>query len=349
MEKSIGIGLIGINGLGKSVGPINRDPSSRLCIRSVCSLEWGPGDELAPFARQWGVPHTTRVFDEVVARDDVDIIAIYTPDKLHAEMVLKSLRAGKHVAVTKPMVNTMEEVEQVVAAVRETGKKLIVGETYHFDLPNVAAKQLVDSGKIGQPIFIQSSYIHDMRPVIAERPWRLDPTNKIWLVGSVCHPIDYQLWFGGDVEEVSAYANDGGTIAGRRGLNNFIVNLRFKGGAIGRVLGLYGVVHPPAGCAPFSVFCSKGSIVGRKYTVDSPGSPHGVEEFELTIPEADDDNSYKGHTNSVMRYLKHLEDCIVNDKTPCCDVIVGAKTAAVSWAAQESIDTGRSVKVRNDF
>jgi len=346
MVKDLGIGLIGIHGLGKTVGPINEDSSSRLSVRSVCCLE---EDQMREFADQWNVPHRTTRFQEVLARDDVHIIGIYTPDSLHAEMILQALDAGKHVVVTKPMVNTMEEVEQVVAAVRKSGKKLLVGETVHFDLPNVAAKRLVDSGRIGKPIFIQSSYIHDIRPVIAERPWRLDPTNKIWLVGSVCHPLDFQMWFGGDVDEVSAYANDGGTIAGRKGANNFIVNLKFKEGAIGRVLGLYGVVHPPQGCSPSSVFCTKGSIVGRKYTVDSPGSPHGVQEFDLEIDERDDDKSQKGHAPSVNRYLKHLEDCILNDKTPCCDVIVGAKTTAISWAAQESIDTGRSVKVRNEF
>ena len=345
MKKDIGVGVVGIHGIGKTVAPINKDGSSRLVVRCLCDLN---EDLLAKQSEQWDVPYTTTDYDELVKRDDIDIVAIYTPDKLHCEQVLKALHAGKHVVVTKPMVNTMDEVEQVVAAVRETGKKLLVGETFHFDLPNVAARRLVDSGKLGDVIYVQASYIHDMRPVIAERPWRLDPTNKMWMVGSICHPFDYVMWLGGDVDEVSAYANDGGTLEGRKGHNNYVINLKFKNGVIGHVLGLFGVIHPPAGTAPFAVYCTKGSIVGQRYTIDTPGAPHGVQQFDVE-GVLEDDQTDLGHTNSVRRYMKHMADCILNDKTPCCDVIVGAKTAAVSWAALESIETGKSVKVRNEF
>jgi len=355
MKKDIGVGVVGTGGIGKLVAMVlNKDNRTRLGVKSCCSLD---AEVNRRHAEEWDIPHHTTEYREVLERDDIHIIGIYTPDQLHAGQTIQALHAGKHVVVTKPMVNTMEEVEQVVQAVRETGKKLLVGETYHFDNDKMAAKKLVDSGKIGDPIFIQSAYIHDMRYVAKARPWRLDPTNKIWPVGAMCHPIDLQLWFGGDVEEASAYANDGGTLEGREGDNNYIVNVKFNNGAIGRILGLYGIIHPPNpiwSASPFSVFCTKGSIVGTRYTVmatppePTPDQPHGVDEFDLEI-ESEDDNSYRSHMGSIKRYFLHMEDCILNDKQPVCNEIIGAKTTAIGWAIIESFQTGTAVKVCHEF
>ena len=279
---------------------------------------------------------------DLLGREDIDVIGIYTPDRLHVEQILQALDAGKHVVVTKPMVNTVEEAEQVVAAVRKTGKKLLVGETIRFNLTNMAIREMVDGGKIGDPVFVEAHYLHDMRPVIARTSWRSDPMDKRFLVGNACHPIDHVLWFGGDAEEVSAYANDGGILEGREGYNNFVVNIQFKNGMIGRVLGLYGMVHPPVPMEDFMICGTKGSITKQKYTLDTPD---GVKTYDLEVPP----DEYAGHGGQVVRYMVHLEDCILNDKEPLVDAVQGAKTTALSHAGLESIETRKSVKVRTDF
>ena len=338
MAKDIGIGVAGL-GMGRNVMHINGIENSRLAVRGICDT-----DEtlLRQQAEAFGIGFATGAYDALLARDDIHIIGVYTPDRLHAEHILKALDAGKHVVVTKPMVNTMEEAEQVVAAVRKTGLKLLVGETVRFDVRNMAIRKMVDDGRIGDPTFVEAHYIHDMRPVIARTPWRNDPMDKRFLVGSACHPIDHVLWFGGEAEEVSAYANDSGMLEGRPAHNNFVLNIRFKNGMIGRVLGLYGVVHPPLPMEDFMVCGTKGTITKQKYTLDTP---NGVETHGLETPP----DEYAGHGGQVVRYLLHLEDCIVNDRPPLVDAVQGAKTTAVSYAGIESIETRKSVKVRTDF
>ena len=338
MAKDIGIGVIGL-GMGRNVMHINGIENSRLAVRGICDT-----DEtlLKQQAEAFGIGFATGAYDALLARDDIHIIGVYTPDRLHAEHILKALDAGKHVVVTKPMVNTMEEAEQVVAAVRKTGLKLLVGETVRFDVRNMAIRKMVDDGRIGDPIFVEAHYIHDMRPVIARTPWRNDPMDKRFLVGSACHPIDHVLWFGGDAAEVSAYGNDGGTLADRPGDNNFVVNVKFRNGMIGRVLGLYGVVHPPRPMEDFMVCGTHGAITKSQYTTDTP---EGVETHALEVPP----DEYAGHGGQVVRYMFHLEDCIRNDKQPLVDAVQGAKTTAVSYAALESIETGRSTAVQTEF
>ena len=56
-----------------------------------------------------------------------------------------------------------------------------------------------------------------------------------------------------------------------------------------------------------------------------------------------------GHTNSIVRYMKNLEDCIVNRKEPSPGVLDGAKTISAGAAAWQSIKEGRVVKVFNEF
>ncbi len=56
-----------------------------------------------------------------------------------------------------------------------------------------------------------------------------------------------------------------------------------------------------------------------------------------------------GHTNAIVRYMTHLEDCIVNNKEPSPSVLDGAKTISAGSAAWQSIKEGRAVKVFSEF
>lgn len=61
------------------------------------------------------------------------------------------------------------------------------------------------------------------------------------------------------------------------------------------------------------------------------------------------DEEIRGHINKVIRFLRRLQDCIENDKTPNPDAVEGAKTIAVCLAAWESIKTGKPVRVHREF
>lgn len=340
MTKDIGVGVVGL-GMGKNVLQANRDGASRLVVRGVCDLDQGKLQACAA-AHQIGLATTD--FQELLECDDIQLVGVYSPDHLHCDQILAALAAGKHVIVTKPMVNTMAETERVIAAVRRSGRKLLVAQTQRFRPENMAAKELLDSGRLGSPIFVQTGYVHDMRPVLATpgREWRRDPAKKSWLVGAACHAIDLALWFGGDVAEVSACANQGGVLEARAGDNNFSINLSFRGGAIGRVLALFSVVRPPAGLDALALCGTRGSVVGTRVTLDGPDGPV---ESDLPI----DREAAKGHSGETALILRHMEDCLANDTAPLVDAVQAAKTLAVAVAAQESIETGKSVVARTDF
>ncbi len=335
-EKTIGIGIAGLS-MGRTILSVNKNPESSMQVRGICELD---ETKLEKYSSEFNIGFTTTDFDRLIERPDLDVIAVYTPDHFHVEHICRALEAGKHVLATKPMVNSKDEAAQVLALSRKVNRQVMVGQTRRF-LPDImAAHQLWQSGAMGDPVFIQFSYIHDMRTVMNApgRGWRKDPEKKKWLVGAACHPIDLALWFGGDVEEVYATANHGGVLEQRSGNNNFLLNLTFTNGAIGRVMSLFSIFHPHTDLGQHAVCGTRGSIVNSHLTIEENGEQT---DRELDIPETQ--TSDKSNTES--RLVTHLEDCLLNNRPPSPSAADASKTLAVSLASEESLATHRPVKV----
>ena len=108
-------------------------------VTALCDTD---EDLLVRASKEFGVGATTTEFSKLLDRDDVDIVGIYTPGPIHAPQILAALDAGKHEMVTKSMVYTMEEAEQVVEAVDRTGLVLLVTQTMRGDAKHMEARRL---------------------------------------------------------------------------------------------------------------------------------------------------------------------------------------------------------------
>ena len=347
-QKDIGIGIIGI-GMGSNVLYINRDPHSRLQVRGLCSPT---EDKVRRLAEQWSISYWTTDWRELIARDDIQVIGIYSPDHLHAEQALAALRAGKHVLCTKPMCTNVEDAAALVAEVDHTGLKFLVGQTMRFDPEFANAKRLLEDGDLGEVIFAEAHYVHDARTFFPLTPWRLQAPQDL-MFGGASHPIDLLRWFLGDVEEVHAYGRKGNLTPEYPYEDNYLINLKFKSGVIARVLGAYGLVEPPMPMMGLSLYGSKASL-SADFTDQQDGhlkivydKLQGRPVANMTFPA--EREGALGHGAGVMRYLQHFEDCLVNDKAPSPSVRDGARSVAVCSAAWESIRKGGVVKPRTEF
>ncbi len=97
-------------------------------------------------------------YEDLLARQDVDAVVIATPDHWHAPMAIAAVKAGKDVYLEKPMSRTIPEAKAIVDAVRETGRVLQIGSQWVSDAGYLKAKELVDSGLIGDLVWMQSTY-----------------------------------------------------------------------------------------------------------------------------------------------------------------------------------------------
>ncbi len=101
-------------------------------------------------------------FDDVLASNDVDAVAIFTQRHLHGPMVVKSLKAGKHVYSAVPMAIEVEDCRKIVDAVKETGLTYMMGETCIYYPCAMYCKKENDKGTFGNFVFAESQYFHDI-------------------------------------------------------------------------------------------------------------------------------------------------------------------------------------------
>ena len=342
MAKDIGVGVIGL-GMGVSMFPLNHDDRSRLVVRGVCSARSAPAAR--PLLEPYGIEHYTNDYADLIARKDIEIISVYSPDKLHFEHCRAALRAGKHVVCTKPITETSQEAFELAALAATKGLKVLVGQTLRFERQSMGLRKLFDEGQLGDVIFVESHYLHDMREMYRITPWRLE---KNWLIGAGCHPIDAVRWFLGDPAEVHAYANRGG-VSDYRGNDNFMISMRTGEGRIGRVLLLIGCIHSPEPMQKLSVFGTRGTATST-FTDNEGGKLEfvydGIETLpaaRMDFPSGTDVDRY-GHTQTVLRYMSYFERCLIEDREPSPNAFDGAKTVLVAEAALESICKDKPVK-----
>ena len=343
----IRLGVIGFGSMGRTVDVLRNAPGLRYELRAVCSLR---PDVLRQRAQQMEVPFWTTDYQELVSRKDVDVVVVYSPDHLHARHALAAIEAGKHVVCGKPGGTTLEEASQLVKQVRRKGVKFLAAYTLRQDQQFLAAKKLLDDGDLGKLIALESHYLHDMRDVYESTPWRLQVPQDM-MFGGCMHAIDILRAVGGDVDSVQATANQGHLTPTYPLADNFFINLMFKSGVIGRVSGLYGVVHPPVPMNQIGIYGTRGSLIAEygpsqmRVVLDKlPGHKPSVSTF---APEPESSKYWYGP--NIIRYMRHFQDCLDNDREPFPDVVESAKSAAVGIAAWESIKTGQVVKVVNEF
>jgi predicted dehydrogenase len=100
-------------------------------------------------------------FEEML-RSDVDSVAIFTQRWTHGPLVVEALQAGKHVYSAVPMALTLQEAEQIVDLVLETGLTYMMGETSYYNPATVYARHKLAENAFGRVFYSEGDYVHDM-------------------------------------------------------------------------------------------------------------------------------------------------------------------------------------------
>lgn len=180
----------------------------------AAALARTPGVELAAasdvdHARAQALsPNSFADWREMIRRPDVDAVIVSTPPSLHAEMTVEALRAGKHVLCEKPLARTPEECARMVDAAERSRRLLATGFNYRF-YPSIAkARELLDSGLIGELDHVRSyagysatdhnhAWLHDAEVMGGGA-----------LHDNGIHLIDLTRYFLGEVAETNGFASE---------------------------------------------------------------------------------------------------------------------------------------------
>jgi predicted dehydrogenase len=156
-DQKINIAIVGL-GFGAEFIPIfQRHPNANMY--AICQRTQSKLDEVGD---EFGIEKRYTDYDELLKDPDVDAVHINTPIPNHAEQSIKALKAGKHVACTVPMATTVEECEEIVKLVKETGLTYMMMETVIYAREFLFMKELYEKGELGKVQFLKASHQQDM-------------------------------------------------------------------------------------------------------------------------------------------------------------------------------------------
>jgi predicted dehydrogenase len=161
-------------------------------VRRVCDLD--PA-RLAWAAARYPSVGVTSDIQELLDDPELDAIVLATPVHTHFELAVKTLQAGKHCFVEKPLASCAGEAEILAELAAETGLTLMCGHTFLYSPAVRTVKRLIDSGELGEVYFVSSSRVNlGLHQKDASVVWDLAPHDFSILL----------YWLGENPEWVSA-------------------------------------------------------------------------------------------------------------------------------------------------
>jgi glucose-fructose oxidoreductase len=273
-------------------------------------------------------------YDDLLKSGEIDAVYIATPNFLHTQYAVPALEAGIHVLLEKPMASSVEEAEQMVAAQKTQGAKLMIAYRLHHEPGTVEMITRARGNEFGELRSFSSVFAQN----VAEANSR--GHNGYW-GGPVPDMGTYPLnavrnLFG--QEPISVHAV--GTKTPDRGFNfhdTVAVTLRFPDERVGQ----FTVSYATASSEFFELVGTKASINASPCFMFGP-------KVGITYVEKTGDGSKTHSFDPVEQFgneTQYFSDCILNDRHPEADGEEGLLDMRVLAAVERSLETGETVSL----
>ena len=343
---------VGILGLGEGRSTISAVlQSEKLRLKTICDLSLElcrkRGDEFKVY-------DFTTDYQEMLDDKEIDIIAIYTPDHLHAEHVKQALLHGKHVVCTKPFIDDLSKAKELIELQKKSGKKVFVGQSSRFFEPMKKQRKDYEDGLIGELISIESYYHADHRWFL-EKPWSLQASFK-WLYGGLSHSVDFIRWYLPNIEEVMGYGmlSSNGKKGGLKNPDTMHFIFKATDGRVARVSGCYtGPVQPVTRDSEMSCIlrgtegCSQGDYMDLRYAITDKTGEERIVTWEHKLKHFFRFEGKSHHAGEYQNYLEYFADSIEQNFTAYPDLQEGVGTIALLQAMDRSLQKGVPVKIKD--
>jgi inositol 2-dehydrogenase len=336
MTNKLKVGLIGLGRLGSVYGShlAHHVPNADLSAVSDAN-----GSLAKSFAKKYDVKKWYQNYNDLIADNEVDAVAVITPTSTHKEVVIEALKAGKATFCEKPISISLNEAEQILSTVEKTGTFFQMGFQRRFDRGYLEAKKKLEKGEIGTPVVLRSSSRDPFAPPLEF----CDPQKSGGLILDMgIHDFDVARMFMGEIESVYSI---GGALAYPemkkiKDIDNAVISLYFQNGALGIVDLSRNAVYG---------YDIRAEILGTKGTLKVG---YLRETPVLTLTK-------KGVTHDVVphfmerfgeAYLTQIQDFtnnVLKDKEPTISAKDGLAALKISLAATKSLHEKRPVKLTN--
>ncbi len=242
---------------------------------------------------------------------DVDIVSICTPNGLHSEHTILSLRAGKHVLCEKPMAINVSSAEKMISESLKANKRLFIVKQNRFNPPVEAIKKAIDENKLGKIYSVQMNCFWNRNSqYYEESDWK--GSKKLdggTLFTQFSHFIDLLYWFLGDIKQVKSVTQN---FAHKKNIefeDTGIVLLNFYSGTIGTIHFTINSYNKNME-GSITLFGEKGTVkIGGEYLNEL--EYQNIENYEIKdLPQSNPANFYGSYTGSMSNHAKVYENVI---------------------------------------
>lgn len=274
---------------------------------SVCDIIEERSKELAG---KYGANSYTSVEQLLGGSQETDVVAVCTPNGLHAEHTIKALQAGFHVLCEKPMALTVADCSNMIDAAEKAGRQLFIVKQNRFNPPVAAVKKLIDEGRLGRIYSVQlSCFWHRNAAYYEDSSWKgTRAMDGGTLFTQFSHFIDLLYWMVGDIKEVQGYI---GNFAhkGMEFEDTGAISVLFYNGAIGTIN--YTVnSHNRNMEGSLALFGEKGTVkIGGQYLNEleyQDIQDHTIED----LPPGNPPNNYGFYQGSMSNHDKVYQHVI---------------------------------------
>lgn len=150
MEKIYNVGFIGFGGMASH--HLNQSKElDRINVKGIFDIN----PKRVEYAKSQGlVTYSSR--EELLSAPDIDLVLVAVPNDLHKDFAIEALRAGKHVLCEKPVTMTSDELLEIMAVAKETGKVFAIDQNRRVNKDFIAMKRAVEAGLLGDVYVIES-------------------------------------------------------------------------------------------------------------------------------------------------------------------------------------------------
>jgi len=202
-STSVRVGLVGLGGHGRTIQAA-AEAAPGLTVAAVFDPDEG---EAALAAERFGCAAAPS-YEGLIARGDLDAVALVTPNAAHRPQAEAAFRAGLDVFVEKPIANTVADGRAMVEAAEAAGRVLMVGHNMRFGRAARAARQLLENGGIGEVVSAEIHFSADNVQKGTHKGWRFEPGGSplLPMMQLGIHAVDLVHYLLGPIARVSAHA-----------------------------------------------------------------------------------------------------------------------------------------------
>ena len=300
----IRFGLVGVGRIGKRhiEHIVNNGTLVAICDNHL--------SKTAEVEEKYGCNVYTDYAEMMLAKEEFDVLAICTPNGLHAKQTIMALRAGYHVLCEKPMALSVYDCGEMIKEAEKANRRLFIVKQNRYNPPVAEVKRLLDEKILGDIYSVQLNCFWNRNEGYYKNTWKgtKDLDGGI-LYTQFSHFIDLLYWMIGDIKTINAFSANQSKRTDIEFEDTTTAICKFYNGTIGTMnftINAYGKNMEGS----LTIFGSKGNVkIGGQYLNEL--EYQNIEGYEVKdLPQGNPANNYGQYQGSMSNHDKVYENVV---------------------------------------